>query len=86
MLGSWREELGRCGIFRFNLLPKNKNKKYQVMSSRLTTVDRSEAANVDLTVKNSKRRREAMVVMETATGYQSTVGCADYGLGENVPV
>ena len=56
------------------------------MSSRLTTVDRSEAANVDPTVKNSKRRREAMVVMETATGYQSTVGCADYGLGENVPV
>ena len=83
MLENWRE---RCEIFRFNLLPKNKNKKYQVMSSRLTTVDRSEAANVDPTVKNSKRRREAMVVMETATGYQSTVGFADYGLGENVPV
>ena len=44
------------------------------MSSRLTTVDRSEAANVDPTVKNSKRRREAMVVMETATGYHCTVG------------
>ena len=86
MLGNWREELGRCGIFRFNLLPKNKNKKYQVMSSRLTTVDRSEVANVDPTVKNSKRRREAMVVMETATGYHCTVGFADYGLGENVPV
>ena len=86
MLGHWREELGRCGIFRFNLLPKNKNKKYQVMSSRLTTVDRSEVANVDPTVKNSKRRREAMVVMETATGYQSTAGFADYGLGENVAV
>ena len=84
MLGHWREELGQCGIFRFNLLPKRK--KYQVMSSRLTTVDRSEAANVDPTVKNSKRRREAMVVMETATGYQSTVGFADYGLGENVLV
>ena len=83
MLENWRE---RCEIFRFNLLPKNKNKKYQVMSSRLTTVDRSEAANVDLTVKNSKRRREAMVVMETATGYQSTAGFADYGLGENVAV
>ena len=69
------------------MLPKNKNKKYQVMSSRLTTVDRSGAANVDLTVKNSKRRREAMVVMETATGCnQSTAGFADYRLGENVPV
>ena len=56
------------------------------MSSRLTTGALSEAANVDPTVKNSKRRREAMVVMETATGYQSTAGFADYGLGENVPV
>ena len=83
MLENWRE---RCEIFRFNLLPKNKNKKYQVMSSRLTTVDRSEAANVDPTVKNSKRRREAMVVMETATGYHYTVGFWMKGLGENIPV
>ena len=56
------------------------------MSSRLTTGARSEVANVDPTVKNSKRRREAMVVMETATGYHCTVGFADYRLGENVPV